>query len=104
MGQSLLDAFGLLANTAGGDREGSPRVSNLIQEVIVDQRTTKTKRGNMKYRVHRLEINRDNMQEALEQFLNKLEGDVVAVMPNVRPTFLVYGVKVDFVMVVEKVE
>ena len=56
----------------------------------------------MQYRVHRLEVNRDNMQEKLEQLLNKLEGDVVAVMPNVRPYFLCYGGKVDFVMVVEK--
>jgi hypothetical protein len=56
----------------------------------------------MKYRVHRLEVNRDNMQEKLEQLLNKLDGDVVAVMPNVRPFFLFYGVQVDYLMVVEK--
>jgi hypothetical protein len=58
----------------------------------------------MKYRVHRLEVNRDNMQEKLEQLLNGLNGDVVAVMPNVRPYFLCYGGKVDFVMVVEKLK
>ena len=56
----------------------------------------------MKYRVHRVEVNKDNMQEKLEQLLNKLEGDVVAVMPNVRPFFLFYGVQVDYLMVVEK--
>ena len=56
----------------------------------------------MKYRVHRLDVNRDNMHEKLEQLLNKLDGDVVAVMPNVRPYFLCYGGKVDFLMVVEK--
>jgi len=58
----------------------------------------------MKYRVHRLEVNRDNMQEKLEQLLNTLAGDVVAVMPNVRPYFLCYGGKVDFVLVVEKLK
>jgi hypothetical protein len=58
----------------------------------------------MKYRVHRLDVSRDNMQEKLEQLLNGLNGDVVAVMPNVRPYFLCYGGKVDFVMVVEKLK
>lgn len=41
----------------------------------------------MKYRVHRIEIKSDNMQERLEQFLNKLNGEVISVIPNVRPTF-----------------
>jgi len=58
----------------------------------------------MKYRVHRVEVNKDNMQEKLERLLNGLDGDVVAVMPNVRPFFLFYGVQVDFVMVVEKLK
>ena len=58
----------------------------------------------MKYRVHRLDVNRDNMQEELEQLLNRLDGDVVAVMPNVRPTFLFYGVQVEFLLVVEKLK
>lgn len=58
----------------------------------------------MKYRVHRLEVTTDNMQEKLEQLLNRLDGDIVAVMPNVRPYFLCYGGKVDFVMVVEKLQ
>ncbi len=60
----------------------------------------------MKYRVHRLEVNRDNMQQLLEQLLNTLDGDVVAVMPNVRPTFQLMGAtsKVDFILVVEKLK
>jgi len=58
----------------------------------------------MKYRVHRIEVNSDNMQEKLEQFLNKLDGEVISVMPNVRPTFQLMGAtsKVDFVLIVEK--
>ena len=56
----------------------------------------------MKYRVHRVEVNKDNMQAKLEQLLNGLDGDVVAVMPNVRPFFLFYGVQVEYLLVVEK--
>ena len=58
----------------------------------------------MKYKVHRLEVNKDNMQQKLEELLKGLDGDVVAVMPNVRPYFLCYGGKVDFVMVMEKLQ
>ena len=36
----------------------------------------------MKYRAHRIEVNSDNMQEKLEQFLNKLESEVISVVPN----------------------
>jgi len=58
----------------------------------------------MKYRVHRIEVNRKNMQEKLEQFLNTLHGDVISVIPNVRPTFQLMGAtaKVDFLLIVEK--
>jgi hypothetical protein len=58
----------------------------------------------MKYRVHRIEVNRNNMQEKLEQFLNKLNGEVISVLPNVRPTFQLMGAtsKVDFLIIVEK--
>ena len=58
----------------------------------------------MKYRVHRIEVNRDNMQEKLEQFLNTLNGEVISVLPNVRPTFQLMGAtaKVDFLIIVEK--
>ena len=58
----------------------------------------------MKYRVHRLEVQSDNMQEKLEQFINKLDGDVISVIPNVRPTFQLMGAtsKIDFILIVEK--
>jgi hypothetical protein len=58
----------------------------------------------MKYRVHRLEVKSDTMQEKLEEFLNKLEGEVLAVIPNVKPTFQLMGAtsKVDFLLIVEK--
>ncbi len=59
----------------------------------------------MKYRVHRLEIEMKSGQSKLEQFLNNLEGEVVTIIPNVRPTFQLMGAtaKVDFLLIVEKV-
>jgi len=58
----------------------------------------------MKYRVHRIEVNKDNLQERLEQFLNNLEGEVISVLPNVTQYFLCYGAKVNYILVVEKME
>jgi len=60
----------------------------------------------MKYKVHRLDVKKDNMQEKLEQFLNTLKGEVISVLPNVRPTFQFMGAtaKVDFLLIVEKKE
>lgn len=57
----------------------------------------------MKYKVHRLEVKKDNFQLYLEDFLNTLEGEVISVMPNVTPYFLCYGAKVNYVLIVEKV-
>lgn len=60
----------------------------------------------MKYMVHRIDVNSDNMQDKLEQFLNRLNGEVIAVIPNVKPTFQGMGAtaKVNFLLVVEKVK
>ena len=58
----------------------------------------------MKYKVHRIEVKSDNMQEKLETFINNLKGEIISVIPNVRPTFMGMGAtaKVDFLLVVEK--
>ena len=58
----------------------------------------------MKYQVHHLEVKSDNMQEKLEQYLNKLDGEVISVIPNVRPTFQLMGAtaKIDSLLIVEK--
>ena len=60
----------------------------------------------MKYKVHRVDVNSENIQEKLENFLNKLDGEVLAVFPNVKPTFQLMGAtsKVDFLLIVEKVK
>jgi hypothetical protein len=57
-----------------------------------------------KYRVHRLDIKMTREESKLEQFLNGLEGEVVAIIPNVSPKFTPggMGAKVYFLWIVEK--
>jgi hypothetical protein len=58
----------------------------------------------MNYRVHRIDVKADNMQERLENFINRMDGDLISIIPNVRPVFQGMGAtaKIDFVLVVEK--
>ncbi len=58
----------------------------------------------IKYKVHRFDIDMDKDQARLEQFLNNLEGEVVTIIPNVKPTFQLMGAtaKVNFLLIVEK--
>ncbi len=58
----------------------------------------------MFYEVHRFDINMEKDQDKLKQFLNKLQGDVVAIIPNIKPTFKPMGAtaKVDFLLIIEK--
>ena len=58
----------------------------------------------MKYRVHELPVSRKSAQAKLQAFLNDLEGEVIAVLPHVSPTFQGMGAtaKVDFLLIVEK--
>lgn len=53
----------------------------------------------MTYRVHRFHLAMTRDERKLEAFLNELEGEVVAILPNVTPVPATY---VDFVLVVEK--
>ncbi len=57
----------------------------------------------MKYRVHRFNIRMTRDQGELEQFLNSLEGEVVAIIPNVTPYAFSLHAHVDFLLIVEKV-
>lgn len=54
----------------------------------------------MKYRVHRFGIRMTEDQVKLEQFLNNLDGDVVAIIPNVTPVPATF---VNFLLIVERV-
>jgi len=58
-----------------------------------------------RYKVHRLEVTGKDMQEKLELFINQLDGQVLSVIPNVKPTFQLMGAtaKVDFLLIVEKI-
>lgn len=57
----------------------------------------------MDYRVHRLEVSEDTAQEKLEHFLNKLDGEVLAVIPFTTPKFQPMGATsiVKFFLIVE---
>lgn len=61
----------------------------------------------MTYKVHRMDINLEKDGDKLEQFLNDLRGEVVAIIPNIAKTtlFQIYGAsrKIDFVLIVEKI-
>lgn len=54
----------------------------------------------MRYRVHRFDIRMTRDQSKLEQFLNDLEGEIVAIIPNITPVPATF---VDFLLIVEKV-
>jgi hypothetical protein len=60
----------------------------------------------MRYRVHRFDLDMTRDQRKLEQYLNDLEGEVVAIIPSVDPKFTPggMGAKVNFLLIVEKKE
>jgi len=60
----------------------------------------------MRYKVHRVDVKGDNIQEKLELFINRLNGKVTSIIPNVRPTFQFMGAtaKIDFLLVVESTD
>jgi hypothetical protein len=55
----------------------------------------------MKYKVHHFNIRMTRDQGRLEQFLNSLEGEVVAIIPNVTQVPAAF---VDFLLIVEKLD
>ncbi len=55
-----------------------------------------------KYRVHRFDLKMTSDQSKLEQFLNSLEGEIIAIIPNVTMgPFWIH--RVNFLFIVEKV-
>ena len=57
----------------------------------------------MKYRVHRFNLRMSSDQGKLEQFLNGLEGEVIAIVPNVTLGFF-WAHRVDSLFIVERVQ
>jgi hypothetical protein len=58
----------------------------------------------MKYKVHKLNVKLAREPGRLEQFLNNLDGEVIAIIPDVENFFLFYGSKVRSIIVVEKIK
>lgn len=60
----------------------------------------------MRYKVHRIDVKRDTMQTKLEAFMNGIDGEIISVVPNVKPFFMPFGgtARVDFLLVVEKLK
>ncbi len=58
----------------------------------------------MRYRVHRFDLKMSQDHLALQDFLNSLEGELVSIIPNVRPRFTAggMGASINFLYVVEK--
>ena len=56
----------------------------------------------MKYRVHRFSIRMTQDQNKLELFLNSLEGEMVAIIPNVTPFSSDYGGEINLLLSVIK--
>ncbi len=58
----------------------------------------------MRYKVHCIDVNEKNIEKQLEQYLNLLKGEVVAVLPNINPKFHLMGATgtVDSLLIVEK--
>jgi hypothetical protein len=57
----------------------------------------------MKYKVHRFNINMTQDTDKLESFLNNLKGEVVAIIPNISVKIF-WAHQVDFLLIVEKTE
>lgn len=57
----------------------------------------------MKYKVHQFPLKMTIDQERLEDFLNNLPGEVVAIIPNVAPVPFTWHAKVDFLLIIEKI-
>ena len=56
----------------------------------------------MRYRVHRFTLRMTTDQDKLERFLDTLDGEIVAIVPNVSVWFM-WAHRVDFLYIVEKV-
>jgi len=56
-----------------------------------------------KYKVHRYDLRMTEDQSGLEEFLNNLKGEIVAIIPNVTSTIGNYAA-VNFLLIIEKTE
>jgi len=56
------------------------------------------------YKVHRFDLKMESDKDRLEEFLNTLQGEIVSIIPNVKPTFQLMGAtaRVNFLYIVVK--
>jgi hypothetical protein len=86
-------------------RIGDPGIVERKEAALVvetDPKPASRSRPRLKYKVHRFDIRMTKGQGELEEFLNGLEGEVVAIVPNVVASLMFPRGPVDFVLVVEK--
>ncbi len=59
----------------------------------------------MRYKIHQFDIDMQRDRDKLEQFLNSLKGEIVSIIPNVKPTLQGMGAtaRVNFLYIVEKI-
>lgn len=55
----------------------------------------------MRHRVHRFNLRMTTDEGELERFLNTLDGDVIAIVPNVSVWFM-WAHRVDFLFIIER--
>ena len=55
----------------------------------------------MTYKVHRIEVKSQTMQQQLQDYLGLLKGEIISIIPNVRPTFQFMGAtaKIDYLLI-----
>ncbi len=59
----------------------------------------------MSYIVHRFDLKMEKDQVKLEDYLNRIKGEIVSIIPNVKPTFQLMGAtaQINFLYIIEKV-
>lgn len=57
---------------------------------------------NAEYRVHRFDIDMNKDPEKLEQYLNNLKGEVIAIIPNIT-LHIPWKHRINFLLIVEKI-
>jgi len=60
----------------------------------------------MKYKVHHFKFKTTKDKDRLEDFLNDLDGEIIAIIPSVQPKFVLMGISAatESLLVVEKIK
>lgn len=58
----------------------------------------------MKYKTHKIDVTRSNMRQEIDNYINKLEGEIISIVPHTTTFFLFYGTRTSYVVIVEKIK